>query len=418
MIQQLFRKLFVSGRKHQMLSESELLNHFLEYSGRPPLILGDGSIITRDLAAEYNTLFRCVTLISSIIADMVSNTIHVRDWDGNRVRNTGRWITRFRDSPDDMIPAHTWLEDYVSDYILSGNAICVRTEGAMLQRINPDTASPRETNYGIVYQGEQAYLNGGATEMYPISRVIHSRWGHFSSKKSGTPLNLFARAPISSMGKSIALGMETDRWVRNYFDSNDGASKSDMVVTYPEEMPVDMQDKFMAALRKYSQGRKPMALFGNPSVHNLKQSPQDADALKLREFQVREVARFLGVPAPLLGENVTQWGEGIEQLARLFWKFSVKGHLFRILKPFSWKLLPEGHEFAVDETELLRGDAEALSKIIIATKGSTQAHPIMSRREQRSLLGIDPEWPEGEPELIIQNQSGNEGNNAREDQTN
>ncbi|MCV5754620.1 phage portal protein, partial [Escherichia coli] len=44
-------------------------------------------------------------------------------------------------------------------------------------------------------------------------------------------------------------------------------------------------------------------------------TPQDAEMMASRKFQVSELARFFGVPPHLVGdvEKSTSWGSGIEQ---------------------------------------------------------------------------------------------------------
>ena len=111
------------------------------------------------------------------------------------------------------------------------------------------------------------------------------------------------------------------------------------------------RDEVLQWVQKFSKSREPLVTFGGKST-KIEDSPQDSEARGLREFQVQEIAKVYGVPAPLLGVDVTEWGQGIEQLAKLFWRFGARQHLERFLAPFQNRLLRPGDRFHVDTTDL------------------------------------------------------------------
>ncbi|MDE0006510.1 MAG: hypothetical protein OXQ29_27800, partial [Rhodospirillaceae bacterium] len=101
----------------------------LNAGGYPPLAVGD-KLFTRELAASYATVFRVTTLISGVVAELLANGARVQDRDGRRVRSgqAMRALDLIRESPDGILSAHAWLEDFTTDYLLDGNAISF-TEG-------------------------------------------------------------------------------------------------------------------------------------------------------------------------------------------------------------------------------------------------------------------------------------------------
>lgn len=58
-------------------------------------------------------------------------------------------------------------------------------------------------------------------------------------------------------------------------------------------------------------------------------SPQDAETMAARKFQVSELARFFGVPPHLVGdvEKSTSWGSGIEQQNLGFLQYALDPYL-------------------------------------------------------------------------------------------
>ena len=144
-------------------------------------------------------------------------------------------------------------------------------------------------------------------------------------------------------------------------------------------------------VRKFSQSREPLVTFGGKST-KIEDSPQDREARGLREFQVEEVAKVYGVPAPLVGVQVTEWGAGIEQLSKLFWRTGERLHIERFLAPFQNSLLLPGDRFHVNTIDFLRGDSAAIKEMIMALQGDAQRAPVATREELRDIAGltVDP----------------------------
>ena len=374
----------------------------LNSGGYPPLQVG-GRYFTRDLASSYATVFRCVTLLAGIIAELIVAGARVEDRDHRTVRSrqATRALDLLRETPDDISSAHAWLEDVITDYLLDGNAVVFMegpAQGPTKLRLMESWGARAHTSSGgvPVYEARESDFESSNLEMAPVQRVLHTRWPRLTGRRTGTSWRgrWFAAPPVQVLQTAISTGIQADRYVAEYFGGatgSEGAVRSRIGIVYPDAPKEEVQKTILKSIQGYTKSRKPLLLFGGPTVTALKETPQDADAMKLREFQVREVGRAYGVPAPVLGENVTQWGQGIEQLARLFYRFGVRQHLGRVLASFGLRLLPAGERFMIDETELLRGDTEAISKLITATGGDAQRDRVLRVEEQRRLLGFNAE---------------------------
>lgn len=94
-------------------------------------------------------------------------------------------------------------------------------------------------------------------------------------------------------------------------------------------------------------------------------TPQDAETMAARKFQVSEVARFFGVPPHLVGdvEKSTSWGSGIEQQNLGFLQYTLSPFINRWEYAIErWLLKPGdvGRFHAEHNLEgLLRGDSTA-----------------------------------------------------------
>ena len=341
-----------------------------------------------------------MTLVAGTVAQLLCNgRLRAIDGDGRRIesRRVGHVLELFSSTlDDDASPsAHAFVEDLVADYCLDGNAVAVPVwsrDGSVrkLQRMSSwDSDIQRGAAGAWVYRLTAA--DEGELTVYKASRdVIHARWprllrhGRTRSTREG-----FALAPVVALRPALDIGLRGDLYIRSWFREG---SQSKLHVDFAAKdgqppMNVELRKELEAHVRRATSSRMPLVTFDGTSSY-LRDVPQDSEALALRQFQVQEVARVYGVPAPLINVDMTSWGAGIEQLARLFWRFCVRQHLNRFIAPLSLRLLPRGVRFDPDTTELLRGDDKAAKDLIMGIQGDAQRPPIASREELRRIVGL------------------------------
>ena len=180
---------------------------------------GDGRNVNRNNAISYAALNRCVTLIGSILSQLICNgMLKVIDANGNRVNNrrTQQVLYVLADSFDYRgSPATQFIEDGSADYCLDGNALFVPamdSDGVIrsCRRMRPWDA------YGTWKDGEMYYgvtdadddISGQYTVEY-IHRMdmMHVRWprlvryGHSRTSRQG-----FSVAPVVALRPALHIG--------------------------------------------------------------------------------------------------------------------------------------------------------------------------------------------------------------------
>ena len=306
-----------------------------------------GLPLSRDVAVSFATLNRCVTLISGTVSKLITGGgLYVVDADG-RTRNSRR-VQRVLEvlstSPDGgETSSHSFLEDALSDYLLDGNALLLPTitNDGRLVRLRRMSTWDAELIYGTDGQGMYRVVpvDGPWDTMNVSARdLIHARWGRLLRYgRTRSTRQGFALAPVVAMRPALDIGIQGDRHIREWFLRG---TKSKLHVDYtfdPEKVHELTKEQKDAATRRVSlhaRSQKPLVTFGATST-KIDDSPQDAQAKELRDFQVAEIGKVYGVPAPLLGVMVTEWGSGIEQLAKLYWRFGAAHHLDRFLAPLA-----------------------------------------------------------------------------------
>lgn len=364
----------------------------------------DWPLAGRHSAIYYATLSRCVTLISATVAQMITGGgLRVVDSDGRRSTSSrARQVLRLLSTSVDggVTPAHTWVEDAVIDYGLDGNALLIpRHVGGELQSIRRMLPWDAELIGGPPPVYRVHHDPASPVEHVAAADVIHIRWPMLQ-QSSGlglvSPRPGFALAPVVALGRALRIGIEGDRYIEDWFGRG---VRSRLHIDYPPRDPVrpltdEQREQIRRDIARWSTRREPLVTFGGES-HEIRDSPQDQSARALREYQVADVARLFGVPAPLLGVDVTQWGQGIQQLAVLYWRFGGRQHLERFLAPLQVRLLEPGDRFVPDTSDLLRGDAQAMARLLQVLQGDAQRAPIATREELRRLAGL-PADPEGD----------------------
>lgn len=120
----------------------------------------------------------------------------------------------------------------------------------------------------------------------------------------------------------------------------------------------------------------------------------DQQAVELRSQQVEEVARFFGVPRPLLMLDDTSWGSGIEQLGLFFITYALLPWMVEWEQAISLYLLTpaERREYypKLNEKALLRGSMSDQAEFLAKLMGAGGIEPVIARNEARRALEYPP----------------------------
>lgn len=362
----------------------------------------------RNLAVFYATLLRVVTLISGVAREMIAGgELTVRDRENNKVdtRRTQAILDLLCETADNgLTDAGTFVEDLAMDYLLDGNGVMVpsrRMDGTpwRLVRYRPyDAHTEYDQNGELFYNMHRADGYITTRETFAARDVIHVRWPR--SVRTGLSQNSrdqFAPAPVILLRRQISIGLQSDREVDTWFR---GAARSGphFNLKLPEgvdEPGAQGRKDLQRSVQKDS--RKHGATVGiEMSVQNVETTPQSEELKALRELTTQESCRFYGIPLPLVSVEIGQWTRGInEQVLKLAWRTALKNHVMRMVEPIGFRLLRRGQKFHIDPIELVRGDAEGMSRLINSMNGDGQRAPVATREELRRIAGL-PVVPEGE----------------------
>lgn len=366
-------------------------------------VLGDLALTSGGGALSYTALHRAITVLTGMIARVIVDTLRVVDQDGNRATGprAETALRLMRQSPDGMCAAYTWHEDALSDLLTDGNVLAVVRRDARDRPVRLERAVPwgsyvvqtRERDW--LYHLRLADQAEGTVIPVAMYNTIHGRFGRIrrSGSNQGSTRQMFATPPVQVYRRAARTGIAADRHILRFF-SEGGSQASTVGVVFEGNSPTPDQAKELRKwFRGYRNSRDALIVpFPGARLVQLNQPVQSEATGKLREFQIRDVTRLYGVPPPVLGENVTSWGSGIAELARMTWRFGAGPFAYRYLEAAGYRLLRPGDRFMLDPSEFTRPDPGAMATLIDGMLGGT---PYGTRAEARRFVGL-PRTPDGE----------------------
>ena len=385
--------------KSQVGADGDIINSLLDaFASGDSIIDANGRQSNRDSAQGYPALMRCATLLSSVIAQLITNgSLRVIDINGNIVetQKARRALMLFHTSLDNDTDAYTAVEDLVIDYALEGNAIAklTFTNSGYISAIDKMEAISAEiyptSNGSYAYRATPS-LSIGATNAYEMidpRNIAHARLpitNRVGEASVSSRLSKFATSPVRMLNRALSIAIAGDKAILAYFKSG---QRSNLGIAYPNKISNEQMRDIRSAYVALQKTGAPFVVDRNATFTNIENSASNSDSLNLREFQVGEVSRIFGLPGPLLNQNLTSWGQGIAELAKLAWRFGLSQHCDRFLAPFSFRLLDAGQRFKVDASDLLRGDASDMARFLMAVKRDAQRDETLTIEEQRMFLG-------------------------------
>lgn len=168
---------------------------------------------------------------------------------------------------------------------------------------------------------------------------------------------------IKYAAQSIGLALAAEKYGARLFGSGNlmtGILQTDETLT--QDQAETLQERWERMNAGLDRSHRTAILDSGAKFQTLTMPNDDAQLLESRDFQVTEIARYLGIPPYLMfqTEKTTSWGTGLEQQARGFTQFDLHpGWLGPTEQRITKELLPNTQEARYDMNGLMRGDSIA-----------------------------------------------------------
>lgn len=352
--------------------------------------VGD-SIVTDERSLQIATVFACVRLISTVAAGLPLDVFQTKDNNRSKVGIDNPLARLLRYSPNQYMTAVEFREAMTMQLCYYGNAYALIERNSVgdvislmpLMSVNMDV---RMEGKRIVYR----YRRDTEFADFKHSEIFHLKGFGFNGLVGLSPIAFAAKTA------SVAVAMEDQQ--RDFYAN--GAKSPQILMTGDKILDKEQRKQLGENFKEIAGGpvnKRLWILEAGFTTQSIGVSPQDAETMAARKFQVSELARFFGVPPHLVGdvEKTTSWGSGIEQQNLGFLQYTLSPFLNRweyaierwLIKPADLGRLHAEHNL----DGLLRGDSTARAAYMgtMADKGLRTVNELRRLDNEPPLPGGD-----------------------------
>ena len=323
-----------------------------------------GKNVNERSAMQMTAVYACVRILSEAIAGLPLHLYRYTDGGSKDKAVDNPLYFLLHDEPNPEMTSFVFRETLMTHLLLWGNAyaqIIRNGKGSViaLYPLMPNRMEvDRDSNGRIVYRynrsrDEANVKKEGAVELSPED-VLHIPGLGFDG--------LVGYSPIAMARNAIGMGLACEEYGSKFFAN--GASPSG-VLEHPGILkdPAKVRDSWNAAYGGSSNAHKVAVLEEGLKYVPISISPNEAQFLETRKFQINEIARIFRVPPHMVGDLDKSSFSNIEQQSLEFVKYTLDPWVIRWEQCLSRSLLANDEKttlfFKFNVDGLLRGDYQS-----------------------------------------------------------
>ncbi len=394
----IFQSIFHSRDKPKNYLSSSFYSFFFgsTSSGKP---------VNETTAMQMTAVYSCVRILSEAVAGLPLNIYRYNDSGGKEKAFTHPLYRLLHDEPNPEMTSFAFRETLMSHLLIWGNAYAqvirnARGEVVALYPLMPNKMTVDRDQSGRLFYVYQR----GAEDSKALgseSRVILSPPDVLHIPGLGFD-GLIGYSPIAMARNAIGLAIATEEYGAKFFAN--GAAPSG-VLEHPGTLkdPQRIRDSWNAAHQGSENSHKIAVLEEGLKYTPIGISPEQAQFLETRKFQINEIARIFRVPPHMLADLEKSSFSNIEQQSLEFVKYTLDPWVVRWEQSMCRVLLSEseklGYFIKFNVDGLLRGDyASRMSGYATARQNGW-----MSANDIRELENLDRIAPELGGDLYLIN---------------
>jgi len=324
-----------------------------------------GKPVTEHTAMQMTAVYSCVRILSETVARL---PLHVYRYNGSggKEKDISHPLYRLlHDEPNPEMTSFVFRETLMSHLLLWGNAYAqvirnARGEVLALYPLMPNRMAVDRDAQGrlhYLYQRDSSdnpSLGKESTAYLSPSDVLHIPGLGFDG--------LIGYSPIAMAKNAIGLAIATEEYGAKFFAN--GAAPGG-VLEHPGTIkdPQKVKESWNAAYQGSANAHRVAVLEEGMKYQAIGISPEQAQFLETRKFQINEIARIFRVPPHMLADLEKSSFSNIEQQSLEFVKYTLDPWVVRWEQAMCRTLLSESEnanvfiKFNVDG--LLRGDYQS-----------------------------------------------------------
>ena len=357
-------KRFFKSRDEPKVENSFLGNPFFGSSSI------SGKSVNERTAMQVTCVYACVRVIAETIASLPLQVYKHTDV-GKDKATTHALYRLLHDEPNPDMTSFVFRETLMSHLLLFGNAYAQvlrngKGEVTALHPLMPNQMAVNRASNGQIYytytkmpddsfKGKNA--NSGNQYNLKPSEILHIPGLGYDG--------LIGYSPISMAKNAIGMAMSTEEFGAKFFANG---ARPGGVLEHPGTLknPDKIRESWNSLFRGSNNSHGTAILEEGLKYHPIGISPNEAQFLETRKFQINEIARIFRVPLHMIGDLERATFSNIENQSLEFVKYTIDPWVVRWEQSIQKSLFSEKEKseyfvkFNVDG--LLRGDYESRMK--------------------------------------------------------
>ena len=324
-----------------------------------------GQSVNERSAMQMSAVYACVRILAESIASLPLHFYQYNDAGGKEkaVNHPLYWL--LHDEPNPEMSSFSFRETLMTHLLLWGNAYAQiirngRGEVIALYPLMPDRMTVDRDARGRIYY-EYARSESDANTLGKKSSVILSPEDVFHIPGLGFD-GLVGYSPIAMAKQAIGMGLACDEYGASFYQN--GAQPGG-VLEHPNVLkdPKRVRESWNAIYQGSKNAHRIAVLEEGMTYKPITISPEQAQFLETRKFQIDEIARIFRVPPHRIGDLEKSSFSNIEQQSLEFVKYTLAPWISRWEQAIQRSLLLMSERtryFARFNVEgLLRGDYQS-----------------------------------------------------------
>ena len=322
-----------------------------------------GKRVNERSAMQMTAVYSCVRILSEAIASLPLHVYEVRD-EGTAKAVEHPLYKILHDEPNPEMTSFVFRETLMTHLLLWGNAYAQiirngKSEIIALYPLMPDRMTVDRDSDGQLYyeyrtSQDDAPINKQSSVKLTPNDVLHIPGLGFDG--------LVGYSPIAMAKNAIGLAIATEEYGSKFFAN--GAAPSG-VLEHPGTLkdPARIRDSWQQTFGGSHNSNKVAVLEEGMKYTPISISPEQAQFLETRKFQINEIARIFRVPPHMVGDLEKSSFSNIEQQSLEFVKYTLDPWVARWEQSIVRRLFTDDEKkryyvkFNVDG--LLRGDYQS-----------------------------------------------------------
>ena len=321
-----------------------------------------GKAVTERSAMQMTAVYSCVRILAEAVAGLPLHFYRYKD-DGSKEKAIDSNLYHLlHDEPNPEMSSFVFRETLMTHLLLWGNAYAQiirngKGEVIALYPLMPNKMSvDRDENGKLYYTYQRSQDEGKEAGTVTLSTrdVLHIPGLGFDG--------LVGYSPIAMAKNAIGLAIATEEYGAKFFAN--GAAPSG-VLEHPGTIkdPARLRENWNSTFGGSANSGKVAVLEEGMKYTPISISPEQAQFLETRKFQINEIARIFRVPPHMVGDLEKSSFSNIEQQSLEFVKYTLDPWIIRWEQSLNRTLLNQEEKktyfFKFNVEGLLRGDYQS-----------------------------------------------------------